>query len=524
MGLGDAMSGLFGSKNEFQAQPTKLDSTAYQYGADHGGTEAADAARYSGLAQAAQNRQGPQINMGQANAARAQQSSAMGLQAAAANGSAPSAAAAQQQQGLDAATRAQYAAAGSARGAGGVATAQYNAGQNAAGMSQQAVSQAAQLRAQEMAQARDSYASSANAMRSQDLGGATSQAQLEAGQRGQNDQYSLAQYNNEQAVRHAGMQGAMAQQAQQSQNQQASDQINAGVAQQNAAQNNSNGGSLLSAAGSIAGMAAMSDERVKTDVRDESGPNGSGSDVFDAPTVLSAAPGGAPMYMAPEDKKGNYGFAGNFQQEKGGLGGLEKGQAAAGGVGANEGGPKSGEGVAALLPMLKNLGKGGAGAGGGAATSSVGSGKPLVADDDNEVWTGNSGTAADLSSGAGEDMASSGLADAAMSDKRSKGDVTAQKAAPARMLAALHPVSFRYKEGVGGENPRERRFGIMAQDLERSPMGASIVVEGPQGKMINTKHAPGVLLAALANMHDRVAALEGRGDTRKKSSARRSAR
>lgn len=59
--------------------------------------------------------------------------------------------------------------------------------------------------------------------------------------------------------------------------------------------------------------------------------------------------------------------------------------------------------------------------------------------------------------------------------------------------------SFNYKPGVKGEDPSKRNFGVMAQDLEKTPEGASVVSEGPQGKMVNTGK---LALLHQAMMHD----------------------
>jgi hypothetical protein len=74
-----------------------------------------------------------------------------------ATGTAPSAAALQMQQGLEAAIAAQHAQAASARGM-TPAMASHLAAQNIGTLQQQAVAQGAQLRAQEQAQAQESYA------------------------------------------------------------------------------------------------------------------------------------------------------------------------------------------------------------------------------------------------------------------------------------------------------------------------------------------------------------------------------
>lgn len=105
---------------------------------------------------------------------------------AAARGEAPSAAAVQQQQGVEAALKAQLAAAASARGgAAERARAQQQAAVQGARMQQGAIGDAAQLRAQEQAQARGMYMDSLGQQRAQNIqrGGlqaqlATSQAQL----------------------------------------------------------------------------------------------------------------------------------------------------------------------------------------------------------------------------------------------------------------------------------------------------------------------------------------------------------
>jgi len=69
------------------------------------------------------------------------------------------------------------------------------------------------------------------------------------------------------------------------------------------------------------------------------------------------------------------------------------------------------------------------------------------------------------------------------------------------MLDAIKPVKFKYKDPKAeGAAPGER-YGVIAQDLEKTPMGKSIVVDMPDGhKGIDTAQAVGVLLAAMARM------------------------
>ncbi len=96
----------------------------------------------------------------------------------------------------------------------------------------------------------------------------------------------------------------------------------------------------------------------------------------------------------------------------------------------------------------------------------------------------------------------------AVSDERAKTD--AKHAAPADFMDHLEPYAFNYKRGVPGEDPSQRRYGVMAQDVEKSPMGASFVEDTPEGKQLDIKHGFGTTLAALGNLHDRLKALESR--------------
>ncbi len=102
-------------------------------------------------------------------AGQMQQMEALGLMRGAALGQAPSAAEIQMQMGIDEAIQAQQAAANAARGgAGAQMRAQRLAAQQGAAMQQQGIRQAAMLRAQEMAQARQGFLAGAGQARTQD--------------------------------------------------------------------------------------------------------------------------------------------------------------------------------------------------------------------------------------------------------------------------------------------------------------------------------------------------------------------
>lgn len=117
-------------------------------------------------------------------ASRGIQSNALGLAQQAAQGNAPSAAQYMMNSGLNTAMANQQAIAGGARGAAGLALAGGNMAGNNAAMQSQAFNQGGQLRAQEMATARDQYGNLATGQRGQDqsrIGQGNQMSQFNAG-------------------------------------------------------------------------------------------------------------------------------------------------------------------------------------------------------------------------------------------------------------------------------------------------------------------------------------------------------
>ncbi len=273
MGLGDWVSSIFGSKNEFKAQAPEVNSNAYQYGGRPGGADDA-ANRYQQAGQVAQGRQAAQAGYGNANEDRANQLMARQGQAqiaqsqlARAMGRTPSIAGMQAQQDMQRAQAAQMAAAASARGPAALALAQQQAANNTANAFGQISGQARVNAAQERLAAEQAAGGQFANMRGGDLasqGQSAQQDQFNAGlqmqQRGLNDAYQLQMAQNEMGVRNAQLTAGMNQQAQQSANALGAAGINAGVGGQNAAMNQSNAMGLLglgqSAARSIAGARA----------------------------------------------------------------------------------------------------------------------------------------------------------------------------------------------------------------------------------------------------------------------------
>lgn len=109
------------------------------------------------------------------------------------------------------------------------------------------------------------------------------------------------------------------------------------------------------------------------------------------------------------------------------------------------------------------------------------------------------------------------LSGMAASDERVKEDVDEGSNATRELLDALSAKSYRYKEqdqGRPGAGPGER-VGILAQDLERSKVGKNLVHESEDGtKHYDVKGATSAALAALADLHQRVGSLEGKGGDR----------
>lgn len=162
----------------------------YRGGGGMGAGQRAD--MYDQMAADAQKRQAAQANYDQARGmltrGQGDEQEGLALLREAAKGGAPSLAERQLNVGLDAAMRSQESMRASARGAAGVAMADYGAAANIAAAQQQVNQQAGLLRAQEMQQARDAYAQMAGAARGRDI----SAAGLEGG---------WSQFNTEQQMR-----------------------------------------------------------------------------------------------------------------------------------------------------------------------------------------------------------------------------------------------------------------------------------------------------------------------------------
>lgn len=100
----------------------------------------------------------------------------------------------------------------------------------------------------------------------------------------------------------------------------------------------------------------------------------------------------------------------------------------------------------------------------------------------------------------------------AISDRRAKKNIKkTSEAELAEFMGALSPSSWRYKNpGLPGA-ALGKRFGVMAQDLEKSKIGKALVRDRPDGlKEIDVGQATGTILAAISSMNKRLSAAEKR--------------
>jgi hypothetical protein len=240
MGIFDAVSEFFGTKNEEKATPfqntSNYNPNAFQYGGQAGVADQT-AAGYGLMGRQAQARGGVGINAVQADYSRGGMDKAAGLMMARAQGTVPSIAGMQAQQDMQRAVAAQASAAAGARGPAALALAQQNAAANTAN-AQSAISGQAQIAtAQERLAAEQAAFGAYGGMRQGDEQRALANAQLADAQRARNDAFQMGMTQNEMAVRNAQLQAQMAGQGLMAGSQQGAAGINAQVAGQNAGMN-----------------------------------------------------------------------------------------------------------------------------------------------------------------------------------------------------------------------------------------------------------------------------------------------
>jgi hypothetical protein len=95
-----------------------------------------------------------------------------------------------------------------------------------------------------------------------------------------------------------------------------------------------------------------------------------------------------------------------------------------------------------------------------------------------------------------------GLA-ALKSDERSK-NIENEEPDLDEFMESLKPLAFTYKNPSSPGASDGRNIGVTAQDVEKTPAGRTMVVNTPDGKMLDMQKGFGVILAALAALHDKI--------------------
>lgn len=93
----------------------------------------------------------------------------------------------------------------------------------------------------------------------------------------------------------------------------------------------------------------------------------------------------------------------------------------------------------------------------------------------------------------------------AMSDETTKTDIKSADKNLGKFLSKLSASDYEYKDKKHGQG---RFVSPMAQELEKSEIGKSMVVETPGGKMVDYGRAAGTYLSAAAMLHKRLNKLE----------------
>jgi hypothetical protein len=99
------------------------------------------------------------------------------------------------------------------------------------------------------------------------------------------------------------------------------------------------------------------------------------------------------------------------------------------------------------------------------------------------------------------------IAGAFASDIDAKEDIQPAEEDLDQFLSSLNAEKWRYKQPE--KHGEGTKYGVMAQDMEKSPVGRSMVSEDPEGtKRIDYGSAQGVMMAILADMNDRLKGVE----------------
>lgn len=93
------------------------------------------------------------------------------------------------------------------------------------------------------------------------------------------------------------------------------------------------------------------------------------------------------------------------------------------------------------------------------------------------------------------------------SDERAKTGINPDRKDTKDFLDSLKAYQYEYKNQKHGEGPQ---WSVMAQDLEKTPVGKSAVINTPEGKKVNYARLEAVHLASTAMLNERITKLESK--------------
>lgn len=95
---------------------------------------------------------------------------------------------------------------------------------------------------------------------------------------------------------------------------------------------------------------------------------------------------------------------------------------------------------------------------------------------------------------------------AAFSDKRMKKNITSGDKDVASFLDKIPAKKYDYKDEANGKG---KQFGLLAQDLEKHPVGKAMIIETPKGKAVDYAKGLATMLAAQSFLHKKLKKISG---------------
>jgi hypothetical protein len=500
--------GLLGT-GQFKSQKYDINEKAFNDSANFDKRRAEFAQQ---LAQS-QNRQGAQLNMDPSNQVRGMQLGLANQLQAQSLGQGPSLATMQLQQATDRnlAQAAALAASGRGGAQGGLGLRQVQNQQSQ--IASQAARDAATARMQEQLNAQGALGGVLNSTRGSDVSLASTQAQLQQEQNALNDNQSRFLMGQQSELDQKQREALMALEKLKTDQQIANEQNRAGSFQATSKAR----GDMVSGIGSgIA--AAFSDKRLKKNIKD----GGKEVDKF----MKNYAEGGE---VEGDDKSLNKFLSGWSV-------GQDKAKEQTGTSGHYGAGKAMGSGIGALMKKMgkedlvaKSTMK-------GVDTPTTGIMPKENMSPDTEMYAACGGEVPKMSKGgemsqdkmkAAFNAMSGGVVPgkAKVAGDSVKNDTVDAKVSPGEIilprtvaqsgdeskvmdfLAGIKPEMYNYKDKKHGEGTY---VSPMAQDLEKTELGKDMVIDTPEGKMVDYARAAGTLMAAQSNLHKRLAELEAK--------------